>query len=132
MSLSDPIADMLTRIRNAGRVGKPEVMIRNSKVCQGVAGVLKDEGYIEDFDVIEDTKQGILRVNLKYTINGDNVISEIKRVSKPGCRVYSTIKDMPRVLGGLGITVVSTSMGVLSDRKCRQENIGGELLCMVS
>ena len=132
MSLSDPIADMLTRIRNAGRVGKPEVMIRNSKVCQGVAGVLKDEGYITDFDVIEDTKQGILRVNLKYTINGDSVISEIKRVSKPGCRVYSTIKDMPRVLGGLGITVVSTSMGVLSDRKCRQENIGGELLCMVS
>jgi small subunit ribosomal protein S8 len=132
MSLSDPIADMLTRIRNGGRVGKPEVMIRNSKVCQGVASVLKDEGYIEDFDVIDDTKQGILRVNLKYTINGDSVITEIQRVSKPGCRVYRSIKDMPQVLGGLGITVVSTSMGVLSDRKCRQENIGGELLCMVS
>lgn len=132
MSLSDPIADMLTRIRNAGRVGKPEVKIRNSKVCQGIAGVLKEEGYITDFDVIDDTKQGVLRVNLKYTINGDSVITEIKRVSKPGCRVYKSIKDMPHVLGGLGITVVSTSKGVMSDRKCRQENIGGELLCMVS
>ena len=132
MSLSDPIADMLTRIRNGGRVGKPEVQIRNSKVCAGVASVLKEEGYIEDFDVIEDTKQGILRVNMKYTIDGDCVISEIKRVSKPGCRVYSSIKDMPQVMGGMGIAVVSTSKGIMSDRKCRLENIGGELICMVS
>ena len=132
MSLSDPIADMLTRIRNGGRVGKPEVKIRNSKVCQGVAGVLKEEGYIADYDVIDDAKQGVLRVNMKYTIDGDCVISEIKRVSKPGCRVYSSIKDMPQVLGGMGIAVVSTSRGIMSDRKCRQENIGGELICMVS
>ena len=132
MSHSDPIADMLTRIRNGGRVGKPEVQIRNSKVCQGVASVLKEEGYIEDYDVIDDSKQGILRVNMKYTINGDCVITEIKRVSKPGCRRYSNIKEMPQVLGGLGIAIVSTSKGIMSDRKCRQENVGGELICVVS
>jgi small subunit ribosomal protein S8 len=132
MSLSDPIADMLTRIRNGGRVGMPEVMIRNSKVCTGVADVLKQEGYIKDYDVIDDSKQGLLRVNMKYSREGDNVITSIKRVSKPGCRVYSTIEDMPQVLGGLGITIVSTSMGVMSDRKCREENVGGELICTVS
>ena len=132
MSLSDPIADMLTRIRNGGRVGMPEVMIRCSKVCTGVADVLKQEGYIKDFDVIDDNKQGLLRVTMKYSIEGDNIITAIKRVSKPGCRVYSTIEDMPRVLGGLGITIVSTSKGVMSDRKCREENVGGELICTVS
>jgi small subunit ribosomal protein S8 len=132
MSLSDPIADMLTRIRNGGRVGMPEVMIRNSKVCTGVADVLKQEGYIKDFDVIDDSKQGLLRVSMKYSMEGDSIISVIKRVSKPGCRVYSTIEDMPRVLGGLGITIVSTSKGVMSDRKCREDNIGGELICTVS
>ena len=132
MSLSDPIADMLTRIRNGGRVGMPEVMIRNSKVCTGVADVLKLEGYIKDYDIIDDGKQGLLRVNMKYSIEGDNVITSIQRLSKPGCRVYSTIEDMPRVLGGLGITIVSTSKGVMSDRKCREENVGGELICTVS
>jgi small subunit ribosomal protein S8 len=132
MSLSDPIADMLTRIRNGGRVGMPEVMIRCSKVCTGVADVLKQEGYIKDFDVIDDTKQGLLRVTMKYSMEGDNVITSIKRVSKPGCRVYSTIEDLPQVLGGLGITIVSTSKGVMSDRKCREENVGGELICTVS
>ena len=132
MSLSDPIADMLTRIRNGGRVGMPEVMIRNSKVCTGVADVLKQEGYIKDYDVIDDSKQGLLRVSMKYSMEGDSIISVIKRVSKPGCRVYSTVEDMPQVLGGLGITIVSTSMGVMSDRKCREENVGGELICTVS
>ena len=132
MSLSDPIADMLTRIRNAGRVRKPEVMIRNSKICTGVAEVLKKEGYITDHDVIEDNKQGMLRVTLKYSIEGSSIITEIKRVSKPGCRVYSTLEDLPQVLGGLGITIVSTSKGVLSDRKCRDEKVGGELICTVS
>jgi small subunit ribosomal protein S8 len=132
MSLSDPIADMLTRIRNGGRVGMPEVMIRCSKVCTGVADVLKQEGYINDYDVIDDSKQGLLRVNMKYSREGDNVITSIKRVSKPGCRVYSTVEDMPQVLGGLGITIVSTSKGVMSDRKCREENVGGELICTVS
>lgn len=132
MSLSDPIADMLTRIRNGGRVGMPEVMIRCSKVCTGVADVLKTEGYIKDYDVIDDTKQGLLRVTMKYSTEGDNVITSIKRVSKPGCRVYSTVEDIPQVLGGLGITIVSTSKGVMSDRKCREENVGGELICTVS
>jgi small subunit ribosomal protein S8 len=123
---------MLTRIRNAGRVGKPDVMIRNSKICTGVAEVLKQEGYITDHDVIEDNKQGMLRVTLKYSIEGSNIITEIKRVSKPGCRVYSTLEDLPQVLGGLGITIVSTSKGVMSDRKCRDEKVGGELICTVS
>ena len=132
MSLSDPIADMLTRIRNGGRVGMPEVMIRNSKVCTGVADVLKQEGYIKDYDVIDDSKQGLLRVSMKYSMEGYSIISVIQRVSKPGCRVYSTVEDMPQVLGGLGITIVSTSMGVMSDRKCREENVGGELICTVS
>ncbi len=132
MSLSDPIADMLTRIRNGGRVQMPDVKIRASKVCEGVAKVLKEEGYIVDYDRIEDDKQGLLRVFLKYTIEGRHAITEIKRVSKPGKRVYCNVKDLPRVLDGMGIMIVSTSKGVISDRICRKENIGGELLCMVS
>jgi small subunit ribosomal protein S8 len=132
MSLSDPIADMLTRIRNAVRAEKKEVMVRASKSCEGVAKVLKDEGYILDYDRIDDTKQGLLRINLKYSVEGDSVISEIKRVSKPGRRVYKGCEDMPKVLNGLGISIVSTSKGVLSDRVCRSEKVGGELLCMVS
>ncbi|MBW8015975.1 MAG: 30S ribosomal protein S8 [Planctomycetes bacterium] len=132
MSLSDPIADMLTRIRNASRVSKPDVMIKASKICEGIASVLKDEGYIVDYDRIDDGNQGLIRVTLKYTAIGGPVISEIKRVSKPGCRVYSEVKELPKVLGGLGITVVSTSKGVMSDRVCRRENVSGELICMVS
>jgi small subunit ribosomal protein S8 len=132
MSLSDPIADMLTRIRNASRVSKEDVMIKASKICEGIASVLKDEGYIIDYDRIDDGNQGLIRVTLKYTAIGDPVISEIKRVSKPGCRVYSEVKELPKVLGGLGITVVSTSKGVMSDRVCRRENVSGELICMVS
>ena len=132
MSLSDPIADMLTRIRNASRVGRQEVSVKASKVCQGIAQVLKDEGYIVDFDRIEDGKQGLIRVALKYTPVGDPVITTIKRVSKPGCRVYNGKEDLPRVLGGLGVAIVSTSQGVMSDRKCRQDNVGGELICTVS
>ncbi len=132
MSLSDPIADMLTRIRNAVNVRKREVNIKASKICEGVAQVLKSEGYIKDYDVIDDGKQGLLRVHLKYAPEGESVITEIQRISKPGKRVYTTMKDMPQVLGGLGIAVVSTSKGVMSDSNCRKENIGGELLCMVS
>lgn len=132
MSLSDPIADMLTRIRNASRVSKKDVMIKASKICEGVAKVLKDEGYIVDYDRIDDGKQGLIRVTLKYTAVGDPVISEIKRISKPGCRVYKEVSDLPKVLGGLGITVVSTNMGVMSDRVCRKENVSGELICQVS
>ena len=132
MSLSDPIADMLTRIRNAGRTGKPEVKIRASKICRGVAETLKIEGYINGYDQIDDGKQGLIRVQLKYSEDGDFVITEIKRVSKPGRRVYCSVTDLPDVLGGLGITIVSTSKGIMSDRNCRKENIGGELICMVS
>lgn len=132
MSLSDPIADMLTRIRNAGRVGKKEVKIRASKICEGISRVLKEEGYIDDYDRIDDNKQGLIRIKLKYDYLGVHVISEIKRVSKPGCRVYSPKSDLPDVLGGMGISIVSTSKGVISDNTCRKENVGGEVLCMVS
>lgn len=131
MSLSDPIADMLTRIRNAERVGDKYVSIRNSKICTGIAQVLKQEGYIEDFDLIEDNKQGILRVMLKYGFNGEHVIEHLRRTSKPGRRVYCGVDKLPKVLNGLGIAIVSTSKGVLSDRRCREEKVGGELLCTV-
>ena len=132
MNNQDPIADMLTRIRNANRVGRRKVMIPNSKICAGIAQVLKDEGYIEDFDVIEDEKQGFIRVSLKYSMSGDKVIHVIDRTSKPGRRVYSAVGNLPRVLNGMGITVVSTSKGVMSDRRARENNVGGEVLCVVS
>ena len=132
MSLSDPIADMLTRIRNAVRVDKQQVNIRASKICTGIAQVLKKEGYINDFDVIDDGKQGILRITLKYDLEGQPVIGEISRVSKPGRRIYSPVDDLPHVLGGMGIAIISTSKGVMSDRNCREENVSGEILCTVS
>jgi small subunit ribosomal protein S8 len=132
MSLSDPIADMLTRIRNAARTSKSEVKIRASKICEGVAAVLEEEGYIEGYDRIDDGKQGILRVQLKYDVNGTAVIRQIDRISKPGARIYSPVSELPHVLDGMGIAVVSTSKGVMSDRKCRQEKVGGEILCTVS
>ena len=133
MNNQDPIADMLTRIRNANRVGRRMVLINKSKICAGIAQVLKDEGYIEDFDVIEDaTKQGQIRVKLKYSSSGDKVIHELDRESKPGRRVYRKVDDLPKVLNGMGIAVVSTSKGVMSDRKARENNVGGELLCTVS
>jgi small subunit ribosomal protein S8 len=132
MSLSDPIADMLTRIRNAVRNRSDEVNIKASNICQGVASVLQQEGYIRGFDRIEDdTKQGILRVALKYSDDGEPLIKEIKRVSSPGKRVYSGVGELPVVLSGMGIAVVSTSKGVVSDRVCRKERIGGEILCTV-
>lgn len=132
MSLSDPIADMLTRIRNASRVGRQDVSIKANKICQGVAEVLKKEGYIVGYDRIDDGKQGLIRVALKYTPEGDPVINTIERVSKPGCRVYNGKENLPRVMGGLGVAIVSTNKGVMSDRQCRQENVGGELICTVS
>ena len=132
MSLSDPIADMLTRIRNAARINEKQVNIKASKICKGIATVLKDEGYIEDFDLIDDGKQGILRVTLKYDQDGGSVINQITRTSKPGRRIYSPIDELPRVLGGMGIVIVSTSKGVMSDKSCREVNVGGEILCTVS
>ena len=132
MSLGDPIADMLTRIRNALRINKKQVDIRASSICEGIAGVLKKEGYILDFDRIDDGKQGILRIALKYDQQGLPVINEVKRVSKLSRRVYSSVDELPRVLSGMGISIVSTSKGVMSDKDCRQANVGGEILCMVN
>jgi small subunit ribosomal protein S8 len=134
MNNQDPIADMLTRIRNANRVGRRMVLVPKSKICTGIAHVLKDEGYIEDVDIIEDVagKQGQIRIKLKYSMSGDKVIHAIERASKPGRRVYRGVKELPQVLNGLGICVVSTSKGVMSDRKARESGVGGELLCTVS
>ena len=132
MNNQDPIADMLTRIRNANRVGRRMVLIPKSKICVGIAQVLKDEGYIEEFDLVEDERQGQIRVKLKYSNTGDKVIHVIDRQSKPGCRVYRGVDALPKVLNGMGIAVVSTSKGVMSDRKAREANVGGELLCTVS
>jgi small subunit ribosomal protein S8 len=131
MSLSDPIADMLTRIRNAVRNRTERVDCLNSKVCAGIARVLKDEGYVRDFAVIEDGRQGILRIDLKYGPRGEQIIHVVQRQSKPGCRVYRKYKELPRPMGGLGIGIVSTPKGVLSDRQARKEQVGGELLCTV-
>jgi len=131
MSLSDPIADMLTRIRNALRARRETVNVRASNICEGVCRVLKEEGYIRDCQRIDDGKQGLLRVYLKYGPLGQDVITELRRVSKPGHRVYNGAAELPRPLNGMGIVVVSTSRGVLSDRRCRQEKVGGEVLCTV-
>jgi len=131
MSVNDPIADMLTRIRNAVRNRAKEVMCLNSKVCRGVAQVLQDEGYIAEYDVIEDGRQGQIRVKLKYARDGLSVIHRLQRESKPGRRLYRKVDEIPRPLQGLGIAIVSTSRGVMSDRKCREERVGGELLCTV-
>ena len=133
MSLSDPIADMLTRIRNALRENHEAVNVRASNICEGICKVLKEEGYIVDYSRIEDaTNQGFIRVKLKYGKRGEKVVTEIKRTSRPGLRIYRSVSDLPRVMSGMGIVVVSTSKGVLSDRQCRQENVGGEVLCIVS
>src|SRR5207248_1104018 len=132
MNNQDPIADMLTRIRNANRVGRRMVLIPRSKICSGIAQVLKDEGYVDDYDVIEDPQQGQIRVKLKYTMTGEKVIHAIDRASKPGCRVYRGVGELPTVLNGMGISIVSTSKGVMSDRRAREQNVGGELLCTVS
>jgi small subunit ribosomal protein S8 len=132
MNNQDPIADMLTRIRNANRVGRRMVLIPKSKICTGIAQVLKDEGYIEDFDVIADETQGQIRVKLKYSLSGSKVIHSLDRASKPGRRMYRKVDELPNVLNGMGICVVSTSKGVMSDRKAREANVGGELLCTVS
>ena len=132
MSLSDPIADMLTRIRNALRSRHEVVNVRASKVCEGICQVLKDEGYIEDYKRIDDNKQGLLRVYLKYGPLGEDVVVELNRISTPGCRVYRGVDDLPRPLNGMGISVISTSCGVLSDRQCRQKKVGGEVLCEIN
>jgi small subunit ribosomal protein S8 len=130
--MSDTIADMLTKIRNAARINREQVNVKASNICENIAAVLKKEGYIKDFDRIDDGKQGIIRIALKYDYDGRSVISEIKRISKPGRRTYLAVDKLPRVLGGMGVAIVSTSKGVMSDRNCREANIGGEVLCTVS
>ena len=129
--MTDPIADMLTRIRNAVRVERPYVDVPASKVKRGLAEVLKREGYIWDWQVVEATPASQLRLELKYGPNGERVIQRIKRVSKPGRRVYSAAKELRPVLNGLGISVISSSRGVISDREARQRNLGGEILCEI-
>jgi small subunit ribosomal protein S8 len=132
MATSDPIADMLTRIRNANRIGKRRVRVKRSKVCLGVARVLKEEGYIQDYMPIDDaTGQGVIEIDLKYGEQGEKVILDLQRASRPGLRRYTKATELKRVRDGLGIAVVSTSRGVLSDRQCRQQRVGGEVLCTV-
>lgn len=131
MAFNDPVSDMLTRIRNALRNRAKQVECRNSGVCRGIAGVLRDEGFIDSFSVIEDGRSGKLQLKLRYGPRGETVLNNIKRLSKPGCRVYKGVEELPRPLQGLGIAIVSTSKGVMSDRKARTERVGGELLCTI-
>lgn len=131
MSMSDPIADMLTRIRNAQMVNKPEVSMPSSKVKSAIASVLKDEGYIEDFAVNSNGGKPTLTISLKYYA-GSPVIETIQRVSTPGLRVYKGSQEIPKVMNGLGVTIMSTSKGVMTDRKAKAAGIGGELLCIVA
>jgi small subunit ribosomal protein S8 len=127
--MSDPLADMLTRIRNAGMVRYETVDIPMSNLKVGVAKVLRQEGYIKDYQIIEDNKQGTLRIELKYGPHDERVISGIRRVSKPGLRKYVKADDIPKVLSGLGISILSTSKGIITDREARRLRIGGEILC---
>ena len=129
--MTDPIADMLTRIRNANQNKSAEVLIPASKIKLDILNVLKNEGYINEVEFVEDGKQGSIKVTLKYTEKKERVIKGIKRISKPGLRVYASVTDMPKVLNGLGIAVVSTSKGVMTDREARKEHLGGEVLAYV-
>ncbi len=129
--MTDPIADMLTRIRNANTVGHATVDIPASKMKKSIAGILADEGYIAGYEVIDDEKQGIIRVQMKYGANKEKVISGIKKISKPGMKVYAKADEVPKVLGGLGIAIISTSSGVISDKEARKLGVGGEVICYV-
>ncbi len=131
MSLSDPIADMLTRIRNANTALNEKTDIPASKMSEDIAKILKAEGYIDDYKLIENQKQGVLRVFLKYGPDRARTISGLRRTSKPGRRVYRGAKELPRVVGGLGIAIISTPKGMLTDRQAREANVGGEVVCEV-
>ena len=131
MQITDTIADMLTRIRNASSAKHASVDIPASNLKKQIAQILQDEGYIKSFKVIDDKKQGIIRVNLKYTDTRAQVITGLRRVSKPGLRIYSNCKDMPKVMKGLGIAIVSTSKGIMTDKKARELNVGGEVLAFI-
>ena len=131
MTMTDPIADMLTRIRNANVVKHKTVDVPASNMKKELARILLEEGFIRGYDVIEDGKQGIIRIQLKYGQTGERVISGLKRISKPGMRVYADKHEVPRVLNGLGISIISTSKGILTDKQARKENVGGEVICYV-
>lgn len=131
MQITDPIADMLTRIRNANTAKHETVDIPASNMKKAIAEILNNEGYIKGYQIIEDGKQGVIRVTLKYTSNKEKVISGIKRVSKPGLRMYAPADELPRVLKGLGIAIISTSKGIMTDKEARKLHIGGEVLAFV-
>lgn len=131
MTMTDPVADMLTRIRNANTVGHATVDIPALKMKKSIAEILLKEGYIKGFNIIDDGKQGIIRVHMKYGADKQKVISGLKRISKPGLRVYAKSDEVPKVLGGLGIAIISTSNGVMSDKEARKLGVGGEVICYV-
>ena len=131
MQISDVIADMLTRIRNANNAKHETVDVPASNMKKSIAQILADEGYIRGYQVVEDGKQGLIRITLKYVQGKQKVIHGIRRVSKPGLRIYSNCEDMPKVMNGLGIAIVSTSKGVMTDKKARLANVGGEVLAFV-
>ena len=131
MQITDPIADMLTRIRNANSAKHETVDVPASNMKKAIAEILNNEGYIKSYQIIEDGKQGVIRIALKYGNNKEKVISGLKRVSKPGLRIYAGAEELPRVLKGLGIAIISTSKGVMTDKEARKLNIGGEVLAFV-
>ena len=131
MHITDPVADMLTRIRNANDAKHETVEVPCSKMKQQITKILLDEGYIKAYDVVEDEKQGMITITLKYGANKQKVISGLKRVSKPGLRIYSSKEDLPRVLRGMGIAIISTSKGIMTDKEARKNNVGGEVLAFV-
>lgn len=131
MAMTDPIADMLTRIRNANSVNHEKVDIPGSKLKRAIAQILKDEGYIRDFEWLPNEHQGVLRIYLKYGPQKSKVITGLRRISKPGLRVYAGKDEIPKVLGGLGVAIISTSKGVITDRQARQQKLGGEVLCYI-
>ena len=131
MQITDPIADLLTRIRNANTSKHETVDCPASKLKAAIVEILAEEGYIKSYQIIEDGKQGVIRITLKYAPNGEKVISGLKRVSKPGLRYYASADEMPRVLKGLGTAIVSTSKGVMTDKAARKAHVGGEVLCFV-
>lgn len=131
MVMTDPIADLLTRIRNANVAHHDKVEAPGSKIKKAIADILKEEGYVRDVEWIDDKKQGVVRIQMKYGPSKERVITGIRRISKPGLRVYAKKDEIPRVLGGLGIAILSTSKGLMSDRKARKEGLGGEVICYV-
>ncbi len=131
MSLTDPVADMLTRLRNALQVKKKDVNIPSSLMKVEIAKILKDEGYIKNFRITEDSKQGRLNLTLKYTNENESVITEIRRTSRPGCRIYCNKDSIPKILGGMGIVILSTSEGVATGKKCKELGVGGEVICSI-